>query len=69
MRLLTDIYLNLLGVGELVENAGAVLQDKLGRKRAVPQGLEGKVGRSFTPRFVAPAAPGCQLCAWMQSAI
>lgn len=42
MRLLTDIYLNLLGVGELLENAGAVLQDKLGRRRAAPRGLQGK---------------------------
>ncbi|KAL4422768.1 hypothetical protein ABPG75_008965 [Micractinium tetrahymenae] len=42
MRLLTDIYLNLLGMGELLENAGAVLQDRLGRKRPAPRGLQGK---------------------------
>lgn len=44
MRWHTDIYLKLLGVGELVENATAVLEDWLGRgKRPAPAGLEGKV--------------------------
>lgn len=55
MRLLTDIYLNLLGVGELLENAGAVLQDKLGRRRAAPRGLQGKVRACGCCR--SPAAP------------
>ena len=38
----TDLYLKLLGVGELVENAGAVLEDWLLRgRRRPPAGLEG----------------------------
>lgn len=45
MRILKDLYLNLLGVGELLENAQAVLDDWLGRKRPAPAGLQGKVRR------------------------
>lgn len=38
----TDLYLKLLGVGELVENAGAVLEDWLLRgRRRPPAGLQG----------------------------
>lgn len=33
MGLLTDIYLNLLGVGELFENAATVVEDALGRRK------------------------------------
>lgn len=39
----TDVFLKLLGVGELLENAQAVVEDWLGRKRPPPAGLRGKV--------------------------
>lgn len=44
MRWWTNLYLNGLGVLELLENAQTVLEDVLGRRRRPEARLDGKVG-------------------------
>ena len=58
MKIVTDILLNLLGVGELIENLKTVVEDKLGRnRRRSPRSLlEGKVSDGWLDGVAVPVA-------------